>query len=256
MSTCKFSPAAAIFIFCVYTVLGFGCIILKVPGSIPTCMVCGIPVFYTICYRCSNSGSATGSTELSTLEVEDGSLLLPTSKQRAHYLDNLKVFLTATVVIHHTICAFVGTSWFYGIGNFEGNTFKGFGNATLLLNQSYFMSLFFFISGYFIPPSYDKKTSDYEFLCGKLKRLGVPFYTFSCILNPLLIVMIIFCFNNGEYKGGDLSYSYYFLPGVAWYIAWLLLFSALYTTIKNNLLESVVIPLQNHPYFGVWFMVS
>jgi glucans biosynthesis protein C len=234
MSTCKYSPAFAIFIFSVYTVLGFGCVILKVPGSIPTCMVCAIPVLYTICYKCSNGGSNTGSTQLSTLEGEDGSLLLPTSKQRSHYLDNLKVFLTATVVMHHTICAFVGTSWFYGIGNFKGNTFKSFGNATLLLNQSYFMSLFFFISGYFIPPSYNKKTTDYQFLCGKLKRLGVPFYFFSCILNPLLIVMIIFCFNNGEYKGGDLSYGYYFLPGVAWYIAWLLLFSALYTTIKKQ----------------------
>ena len=96
-----------------------------------------------------------------------------------YYFDNLKVFLTVIVVVHHTACAFVGTSWFYGLGNFDGNAFKFFGNATLLLNQSYFMSLFFFISGYFIPPSYDKKT-EYEFMLNKSKRLGIPFYLFSC----------------------------------------------------------------------------
>ena len=107
------------------------------------------------------------------------------------------------------MCAFVGTSWFYTIGDFDGNSFKSFGFATLLLNQSYFMSLFFFISGYFIPPSYDKKGS-FESMANNLKRLGIPFYLFSCFINPLLIVTITYLYNNNEYMG-ELSYHYYYL---------------------------------------------
>ena len=247
----KCSKIPAIIIYGILICVGFACRLFSVTAIIPISIVCTIPLIYLISYSCNKKNENNNidneesklilSTETSSNNKEE-ELLTPTSsiisptttkKKRHYYFDNLKVFLTVIVVVHHTACAFVGTSWFYGLGNFDGNTFKFFGNATLLLNQSYFMSLFFFISGYFIPPSYDKKT-EYEFMLNKSKRLGIPFYLFSCIVNPLLIFTLIFAYNNGEYKGGELTYTYAFMPGVAWYIAWLFLFSTLYTTIRKD----------------------
>ena len=240
----KLSPALAVFVYGACIALGFAAILLHVSPTVPTAVVCAIPLVCTACYWCSKKGknpigeetplASSLSDSVEALGNYSKQILAtePAVKVREDYFDNLKVFLTVVVVMHHTVCAFVGTSWFYAIGQFDGNSFKSFGFATLLLNQSYFMSLFFLISGYFIPPSYDKKGSC-EFMVNKLKRLGVPFYLFSCLINPLLIVAITYLYNNGEYMG-ELSYQYYFLPGVAWYIAWLLLFSTVYTTIKGN----------------------
>ena len=109
----------------------------------------------TACYWCSKKGknpigeetplASSLSDSVEALGNYSKQLLAtePAVKAREDYFDNLKVFLTVVVVIHHTVCAFVGTSWFYTIGDFDGNSFKSFGFATLLLNQSYFMSLFF-----------------------------------------------------------------------------------------------------------------
>jgi len=139
------------------------------------CVVCAIPLVCTACYWCSKKGknpigeetplASSLSDSVEALGNYSKQILAtePAVKVREDYFDNLKVFLTVVVVMHHTVCAFVGTSWFYAIGQFDGNSFKSFGFATLLLNQSYFMSLFFLISGYFIPPSYDKKGS-----CGSI----------------------------------------------------------------------------------------
>ena len=80
----------------------------------------------------------------------------PAARARLLYLDNLKSFLTAVVVFHHTTCGFVGTGWIYQLGAYD-NSFRWFGTGLLVLNQSYFMCLFFFISAYFTPTSCDRK---------------------------------------------------------------------------------------------------
>ena len=66
------------------------------------------------------------------------------------------------------------------------NGFQAFGASVLILNQSYFMSLFFFISGYFTPSSFDRK-GRHAFVYDKLKRLGIPFLGFTFVLGPLLV---------------------------------------------------------------------
>ena len=76
--------------------------------------------------------------------------------RRFYYLDNLKIFLTIIVIFHHQTCSFVGAGWYFNIGNYT-SSFQAFGNALLGMNQSYFMCVFFFISGYFTPTSFEKK---------------------------------------------------------------------------------------------------
>jgi glucan biosynthesis protein C len=50
--------------------------------------------------------------------------------------------------------------------------------------QSFFMSLLFFIAGYFVPVSYDKK-GPASFLKSRVFRLGWPILLYTFILGPL-----------------------------------------------------------------------
>ena len=151
----KLSPIAAVFVFGASIALGFAAIVLKVSPTVPTAVVCAIPLVCTACYWCSKKGknpigeetplASSLSDSVEALGNYSKQILAtePAVKVREDYFDNLKVFLTVVVVMHHTVCAFVGTSWFYTIGDFDGNSFKSFGFATLLLNQSYYVFIFF-----------------------------------------------------------------------------------------------------------------
>jgi len=68
------------------------------------------------------------------------------------YLDNLKTALTAIVVIHHVVGAFGGIgSLGMSVGNYA-SAWQVVTGTIQIANQSYFMSLFFFISAYFHRP--------------------------------------------------------------------------------------------------------
>ena len=79
-----------------------------------------------------------------------------------HYLDNLRVFLVFLVLLHNALIMFGGgPAAFDGggiiLGNFGNAWFPVAASIIMLLNQTYFMPLLFFISGYFTPPSLKKK---------------------------------------------------------------------------------------------------
>jgi peptidoglycan/LPS O-acetylase OafA/YrhL len=72
-------------------------------------------------------------------------------EKRLIYLDSLKVFMTVLVVLHHTAIIYGGSgSWFYyeHQDNVVVNTLLTMFTA---INQSFFMGLFFFISGFVTP---------------------------------------------------------------------------------------------------------
>ena len=52
------------------------------------------------------------------------------------------------------------------------------------VNQSYFMGLFFFWSGYFVPSSLDKKGFE-RFLHERFIRIGIPFTLYVYLLGPV-----------------------------------------------------------------------
>ena len=79
---------------------------------------------------------------------------------RQHYLDKLKVWLTFLVVAHHSCGAMMGQGWVYSIADYA-NSATPFALAFMITNQSYFMCLFFFISGYFTPTSLERKVGIY-----------------------------------------------------------------------------------------------
>ena len=104
-------------------------------------------------------------------------------KGRQYYLDNLKVWLTVLVIFHHAGQAYGnGGDWAYSPGNpaeflpWLGNFFS--------VNAGFFMGLYFLISGYFVPGSYDKNGGR-VFVRKKLIRLGIPLLMMGALLSIL-----------------------------------------------------------------------
>lgn len=111
-----------------------------------------------------------------------------TQKEASHaarlfYIDNLRVVLTVLVIMHHLADTYgAAGSWYYQDPAQDLNT-------TIILtvltttNQAFFMGLFFFISAYFTPISYDRKGAR-SFLKDRLLRLGIPLAIYELILDP------------------------------------------------------------------------
>ena len=76
---------------------------------------------------------------------------------RLYFVDNIRVFLTILVILHHLMITYAGTgSWYYYEGREDGIT-RFVGSWFGSINQAYFMGLFLLISAYFVPGSYDRK---------------------------------------------------------------------------------------------------
>ena len=79
-----------------------------------------------------------------------------TTATRSYCLDNLKVALTVLVIAHHAMIPFVGgEGWpFHPTNAAESMPWMW---HFLNTNAAFFMGLFFMISGYFVPKSFDRQ---------------------------------------------------------------------------------------------------
>ena len=157
-----------------------------------------------------------------------------TNKGRVYFLDTIKTFLTAIVIAHHVVCVFTGVlpSW-HGFKPTPQSLFQTVGMAFMTIDQSYFMCLFFFISGYFTPSSLDRQIARsngtmgyWHFLHSKFKRLGIPLLANLLVLEPAksFVAQLI--------VGAPASYELSF--GVCWFLAWLLIFNFCYVFIGGH----------------------
>jgi fucose 4-O-acetylase-like acetyltransferase len=113
----------------------------------------------------------------------------PSKVKRLYYIDNLRVFLTVLVVLHHTAITYGATgSWYYFATYYEGLN-DSFTSILLTIvaaiNASFFMADFFLLSGYFTPSSYDRKGS-LKYLKDRFIRLGIPLITHIIIIGPFI----------------------------------------------------------------------
>jgi fucose 4-O-acetylase-like acetyltransferase len=116
--------------------------------------------------------------------------------KRAYYIDNIRIALTALVIVHHSALAFGASGgWCY----ISPEPIKGWTqlifSAFLTINQAFFMSLFFFISACFTPGSFDRKGLK-KYPLDRLKRLGIPLLIYSVLINPCLGYFILLHQNN------------------------------------------------------------
>lgn len=111
------------------------------------------------------------------------------TQKRFYYLDNLKILLTILVITHHVGLAYREAGGFLQNVNNQHLNIDWVG-ALYLINTGFFMGLFFMISGYFFPSSFDRKGGK-EFLKDKLIRLGIPlvfvFFYYGPVRNVCLL---------------------------------------------------------------------
>jgi fucose 4-O-acetylase-like acetyltransferase len=100
---------------------------------------------------------------------------------RTAFIDNLKVFLTVLVVLHHAGQPYGPTGGAWPI--FHAEKFRLLG-PFFHINASFFMGLFFLISGYYLEAAYDRKGAA-NFLRERLWRFGVPVLVFGLGFMPL-----------------------------------------------------------------------
>jgi fucose 4-O-acetylase-like acetyltransferase len=131
-------------------------------------------------------------------------------------LDRTRTALTVLVVIHHAIIPYT----YYG--HEDSKTWLGF-DGVILATDSFFMALFFFLSGLFAWPSLKRK-SVAHFLDERLLRLALPFAVAILFLMPLAYYAI-------ELRTSDMSFHAFWIKtitvgpwpsGPVWFI-WVLL---------------------------------
>ena len=150
-------------------------------------------------------------------------------KERNTYIDNIRVYLTILVILHHTAITYGAPGgWYYT----EENTSYVTGILFTLFvatNQAFFMGFFFFLSSYFIPSSYSRKGSK-QFMLDRLKRLGIPLIFYSLVLAPVTIYLMLKFSQGATYSFTEyyMSRSNWIDFGVLWFAAALLLFTTCY----------------------------
>ncbi len=156
-------------------------------------------------------------------------------KTRLFFVDNLRIFLTILVVVHHIAIGYGGI----GYWAFKEVPTDGISPIFLTLfcaiNQSFFMSLFFLLSGFFVPGAFDKKGAA-AFIKDRFVRLGVPILVYAIFIAPFIDYLVM-----NFVKGKEVTYyqmlisrieSLSFSTGPLWFVEALLLFTLIYVGLR------------------------
>lgn len=138
----------------------------------------------------------------------------PGIESRYYYLDNLKVALTVLVIFHHGGIAYGdGGGWAYTPSN--PAEFMPWIWHFFSTNAAFFMGLFFMISGYFVPRSYNRQGFG-TFIGKKAMRL----------LIPTAVITLLFSLASHQLEVGH-----------TWFLESLFLFCLIYAIIRLKFKE-------------------
>src|SRR5260370_26478639 len=101
----------------------------------------------------------------------------PRATTRNAALDRARTFLTLVVVFHHAVIPY---TYF---GHTDPKSWIGF-DAVVLASDSFFMAMFFFLSGLFVCPSLAHKAQQI-YIRDRLLRLGLPFAIAAFTIIPI-----------------------------------------------------------------------
>lgn len=153
------------------------------------------------------------------------------ARARLLFVDNIRVFLTVVVIMHHLMITYAGTGgWIYREERQDAVT-DALGSWFCAVDQAYFMGLFLLISAYFVPGSYDRKGPG-RFTKDRLVRLGIPLAVFCWVVNPLFLwwflgasaTMSYWTYLTTQYFSGWRILG----QGPLWFVELLLIFSLFY----------------------------
>jgi glucan biosynthesis protein C len=141
-------------------------------------------------------------------------------------IDQLRVVLTALVILHHTAIVYGGSGgWYWRQETDSSNLLLLAFNA---VNQSCFMGFFFLLAGYYTPPSFERKGTG-RFLADRFLRLGLPLAAYFFILSPMTIALARTTEGHPFWSGWwQMIRQGNFEPGPLWFAESLLIFALAY----------------------------
>jgi glucan biosynthesis protein C len=172
-----------------------------------------------------------------TASIPSPSLQAPPARPAASrliFIDNIRWVMIMLVLSMHAAVTYGGHgSWYVTepakLGVLQDLTFLTYQE----LLQSFFMGFLFFIAGYFVPGSYDKK-GPARFLRDRAYRLGLPTLLYMLVIQPLTCYYVAGLWDTSA--GFFADYQHYifhgrFLSGTGplWFCVALLFFSTVYT---------------------------
>jgi peptidoglycan/LPS O-acetylase OafA/YrhL len=123
-------------------------------------------------------------TTISPSLASNDAAAVPKVSTRNLSLDRTRTFLTLVVVFHHSVIAY---TYF---GHTDPKYWLGF-DMVVLATDSFFMAMFFFLSGLFVWPSLAHKAPQ-TFVRDRLVRLGLPFVIAAFTIIPIAYYAIEF----------------------------------------------------------------
>ncbi|MCW4033653.1 MAG: acyltransferase family protein [Candidatus Bathyarchaeota archaeon] len=173
-------------------------------------------------------------------------------QNRLFYLDNLRIYLIILVILHHAALAYGGVgAWFVRDPAVDAIS-PIFLTIFNVINQSYFMSAFFLLAGYFTPRSLERKGSK-QFLKDRVIRLVIPIIIYTTIIQAINGYMIENFVNDAnlsiwaiiKWRIEHLVTSY--SPGHLWFLQTLLVFAVIYVIYRVLADRSSRKPIQLYP---------
>src|ERR1700738_823915 len=116
-------------------------------------------------------------TTISTSGTSAETRAAPKAKTQNLSLDRARTFLTLVVLLHHAVIPY---TYF---GHTDPKSWIGF-DMIVLATDSFFMAMFFFLSGLFIWPGITRK-GPLTYLRDRLIRLGIPFAICALTVIPI-----------------------------------------------------------------------
>jgi hypothetical protein len=116
-------------------------------------------------------------TTITSSVASSETLTAPKVKTRNLSLDRARTFLTLVVLLHHAVIPY---TYF---GHTDPTSFFGF-DMIVLATDSFFMAMFFFLSGLFVWPGIARK-GPLNYLSDRLLRLGLPFVICAFTIIPI-----------------------------------------------------------------------
>mgnify|MGYP001024508321 FL=1 len=178
--------------------------------------------------------------------------------KRIYYVDNLRVFLTVLVILHHVAMTYGTGGLWYFVDMDQKHTLTSVILATFIcINQSFFMGLFFFLSGYFTPNSLNRK-GPMLFIRDRFIRLSIPIIFYIFFLSPIIQFMILesktFTFWQ-FYKTKILSFESIDI-GPLWFVEALLIFNFIYFLVRIVIKEQPTTKQKSFPRGRILFITA
>ncbi|MHA2370638.1 MAG: acyltransferase family protein [Candidatus Hodarchaeales archaeon] len=154
---------------------------------------------------------------------------------RIAYVDNLRIYLTILVILHHVAVVYGGAG---GWPVIEGASDE-FSPILLTLfnaiNQAFFMSAFFLLAGYFSPRAYDKK-GPVNFMKDRVIRLGIPLAIYTTIIITINHYLVVNYWYHEKMSIWDaVAYrirNFEVIAGHLWFVQALLIFASIYVLFR------------------------